>query len=232
MGRTLVANRSLAGSACGKRRCARPLNSVVSRHARRLVRFFGTRHSAAVQRGTRMAAKDKELEAIGAIIRLLDPLNDGERSRVLEYVLKRLEMATVSAPTRASSQPAEGSGATSRPVNDIRSLTAEKQPRSANEMVALIAYYLSELAAPDERVETVNVDIIRRYFKMAGFPLPSVLRNVLPNVAAAGYLENVSRGEYRLNPVGYNLVVHGLPRSGSPGPATQSKKVRKVTRKR
>jgi len=32
VGRTLVANRLLAGSACGKRRCARPLNSVVRAH--------------------------------------------------------------------------------------------------------------------------------------------------------------------------------------------------------
>jgi hypothetical protein len=33
VGRTLVANRWLAGSACGKRRHARPLNSVVRQHA-------------------------------------------------------------------------------------------------------------------------------------------------------------------------------------------------------
>ena len=178
-----------------------------------------------------MAAKDKELVAIGSIIKLLEPLNEGERGRVLEYVLKRLEMATVSAPPRAVSEAIAASTPSSRPIADIRSLTAEKQPRSANEMVALIAYYLSEHAAPNERVDTVNLDLIRRYFKMAAFPLPSVLRNVLPNAAAAGYLENVSRGEYRLNPVGYNLVVHGLPRSGSPGPAaTQKKRARKGAR--
>jgi quercetin dioxygenase-like cupin family protein len=34
VGRTLVANRLLAGSACGKRRRGRPLNSVVSHHFR------------------------------------------------------------------------------------------------------------------------------------------------------------------------------------------------------
>jgi hypothetical protein len=169
-----------------------------------------------------MPGKDRELEAISSIIALLTPLEEGERSRVLEYVLKRLQMATVRAP---AASPREGAGSavsTARPVTDIRTLTAEKQPRSANEMVALVAYYLSELAPEGERSETVNADTIRRYFKMAGFPLPSVLRNLLPNASAAGYLENVSRGEYRLNPVGYNLVVHGLPRSGSPGPAPQA----------
>ena len=133
-------------------------------------------------------------------------------------------MATVHAPVggaQDSGGPSSSAG-TTRAVTDIRSLTAEKQPRSANDMVALVAYYLSELAPQTERSETINLDAIRKYFKMAGFPLPSVLRNVLPNVASAGYLENVSRGEYRLNPVGYNLVVHGLPRSGSPGPSSRS----------
>ena len=43
-----------------------------------------------------------------------------------------------------------------RAIKDIRSLTAEKQPRSANEMVAVVAYYLSELAAEDEASKTVN----------------------------------------------------------------------------
>src|SRR5438132_7415886 len=118
-------------------------------------------------------------------------------------------------------------------VTDIRTLTAEKQPRSANEMVALIAYYLSELAPKSDSSSTVNVEKIRKYFKMAGFPMPRVPSSALPNAAAAGYLENVSRGEYRLNPVGYNLVVHGLPRSSSPGPSRVVRpKARTTKRKR
>lgn len=189
-----------------------------------------------------MPGKDKELQAIGSIMGVLTPLDEGERSRVLEYVLKRLEMATIRTPAsspREISNAATTSG-TTWTVKDIRTLTAEKQPRSANEMVALVAYYLSELAPEGERSDVVNLDMIRRYFKMAGFPLPSVLRNVLPNVSAAGYLENVSRGEYRLNPVGYNLVVHGLPRSSGPGPVVSSsrptrrtagKKIRKAKRR-
>jgi hypothetical protein len=149
-----------------------------------------------------MAAKsrggDRELEAIRTVVDVLEPLEDQERSRVLEYVLKRLQMATVRAPTAvpAASQTA-ASGPTQRPVADIRSLKEGKQPRSANEMAALVAYYLSELAPPGERSETVNAEALRRYFKMAGFRLPSQPRYTLPNAAAAGYLENAGRGEYR-----------------------------------
>src|SRR5664279_783454 len=143
-----------------------------------------------------MATKDKELEAISSIIALLNPLDVTERSRVLEYVLKRLEMDAVQAgPTNATgiSMSATGRVTAAPMVTDIRTLTAEKQPRSASEMVALIAYYLSELAPDPDRVPTVNVEIIRRYFKMAGFPMPRSPKSALTNAMAAGYLVNVSR---------------------------------------
>jgi hypothetical protein len=173
-----------------------------------------------------MAGKDKELTAISSIIELLNPLDPTERGRVLEYVLKRLEMDTVRAGPTIASELGTSSGLSSAGpmITDIRSLTAEKQPRSANEMVALIAYYLSELAPENDRLQTVNVDTIRRYFKMAAFPMPRSPKNALTNASAAGYLENASRGEYRLNPVGYNLVVHGLPRASSPKPSGAARK--------
>ncbi|HLC28065.1 MAG TPA: hypothetical protein VJL07_01295 [Dehalococcoidia bacterium] len=185
----------------------------------------------AASRMRQAAGKDRELEAIGAIISLLDPLSEDQRGRVLEYVLKRLEMAAVRPPTTAPQQAVGTTPSTPQPITDIRSLTAEKQPRSSNDMAALVAYYVSELAPEPDRSDTVNAELIRKYFKMAAFPLPSALRNVLPNATAAGYMENVGRGEYRLNPVGYNLVVHRLPRSGSPGPAPSTGRGRTARRK-
>jgi hypothetical protein len=171
-----------------------------------------------------MAKDDLELKAIKTIIDSLKPLDETGRSRVLEYVLKRLDMSAFQAdriirieeeeePTSSGSSAFSGG-----PVKDIRTFTAEKQPRSANEMVAVIAYYLSDLAPAAEASQTVNVEMVRKYFKQAGFPMPRVLRAALTNAAAAGYLEGVSRGEYRLNSVGHNLVVHGLPRSGASVP--------------
>lgn len=177
-----------------------------------------------------MAGTDKELGAISSIINLLKPLNAVARSRVLEYVLKRLEMEALG-PANVSSL--ESTSASQRvtasltPLPDIRSLTAEKQPRSAIEMVALVAYYLSEVAPESERSETINSRHVRKYFKMARFPLPRSPEYTLPNAAGAGYLERVSQGEYRLNPVGYNLIVHGLPRSGSPMPNAATPKTTK-----
>jgi hypothetical protein len=167
-----------------------------------------------------MASRDKELEAISSIIDVLKRLDANERSRVLEYVLKRLEMGAFQIPSAVSGLTASAEVIPAAPrMKDIRTLTAEKQPRSTNEMVALIAYYISELAPEEERSKTVSMEKIRKYFKLAGFPMPRAPSSAMPNAAAAGYLENVSRGEYRLNPVGYNLVVHGLPRSSAPAPS-------------
>jgi len=169
-----------------------------------------------------MASDDKELSAISTIISALQSLSAPERSRVLEYVLKRLQMQAVRPPSAVSevSSPVSSATATGR-IIDISSLKEEKQPKSANEMAALVAYYLSELATVADRRDTVSAETLRRYFKMAGFRLPQNLRYTLTNAAAAGYLDNVSRGEYRLNPVGYNLVVHGLPREKGEGRAAR-----------
>jgi hypothetical protein len=114
----------------------------------------------ATSRGRVPAGPDKELQAIGAIISLLEPLNEEERGRVLEYVLKRLDMATVRPAVVASEQLPSAAPSTPQTITDIRTLTAEKQPRSANEMAALVAYYVSELAPDADRSDTVNPDLI------------------------------------------------------------------------
>ena len=79
-------------------------------------------------------------------------------------------------------------------------------------MAAVVAYYLSEVAPPDERRTQIKRADVERYFKQARFRFPAAPGNVLPNATAAGYFDSAQRGSYVLNPVGYNLVVHTLPR--------------------
>src|SRR4051812_11901339 len=107
-------------------------------------------------------AKDKEVAAITSIIALLKPLDANERSRVLDYVLKRLEVPTISAPPISLGVSGQGVAPESPEVmggrysfKDIRSFTAEKQPRSAVEMVAVVAYYTAEVAPESERSSTI-----------------------------------------------------------------------------
>ncbi|MCU7846177.1 MAG: hypothetical protein KZQ93_20260 [Candidatus Thiodiazotropha sp. (ex Monitilora ramsayi)] len=101
-----------------------------------------------------------------------------------------------------------------RAAKDIRTLKEEKQPKSAQQMACVVAYYLSELAGEDERSETVTTADLEKYFKQAGFKLPEDIKQVLKNAKRAGYFESAERGHYKLNAVGYNLVTHGLPAGG------------------
>jgi hypothetical protein len=168
---------------------------------------------------------DAELQAIRAVLGALVPLKREGRTRVLDYALKRLGMigepllsASTSAGMRDSVEVslASPTSETRGQASDIRTLTKEKAPRSANEMAALVAYYLAELAPEPYRNQTIRADDIKKYFKQAPFPLPSSAKMTLVNAKNAGYLESAGIGQYRLNPVGYNLVVHGLPGESSP----------------
>ena len=103
----------------------------------------------------------------------------------------------------------------------IRDLYGEKRPATDSQTAALIAYYLSELASPDERMEVVDSETMIRYFKLCPRDLPQTKGQILPNAKRDGYLDSTKeRGKYKLNAIGYNLVVHGLPASPS---ASQSR---------
>lgn len=173
---------------------------------------------------------DSELEAIGTILRALDGLEGESIQRVLDYVFDRLSIgqgrATALAQTAVGVSPSATVSADYRHSHtqlSIRDLKEEKRPESSNQMAALVAYYLSEIAPETERKPSINAADLEKYFKQAGFKLPQKIPQTLPNAAAAGYFDAVGNGLYQLNPVGYNLVVHGLPR-GQGGLAPVRKK--------
>jgi hypothetical protein len=171
------------------------------------------------------AKADRELEAIGTILRSLDGLEGESIQRVLDYVFGRLSIGQVRAATPppvstinpGSTMPTDFR----RPQTQlsIRDLKEQKQPESSNQMAALVAYYLSEIAPETERKPAINASDLEKYFKQASFKLPQKIPQTLPNAAAAGYFDATGNGLYHLNPVGYNLVVHGLPRGHGPAPA-------------
>lgn len=165
----------------------------------------------------RKGKADRELDAIGAILGALQGLEGESIQRVLDYVFGRLSIGPsghVSVASRAGVSSTGSIREATEPVRQtsIRDLKDEKKPASSNQMAALVAYYLSEIAPAGERKDTINANDLEKYFKQAGFKLPKAIPQALPNAAAAGYFDAIGNGLYRLNPVGYNLVVHGLPR--------------------
>ena len=163
------------------------------------------------------AAKDRELSAIGMILKALDGLDGESMQRVLDYVFSRLSISRpagmVSTLVQVSSQTS-GAATPLRQIS-VKDLREEKKPESSNQMAALVAFYLQEIADESERKPSITAADIEKYFKQARFNLPKKIAMALPNAAAAGYLDSVGSGAYKLNPVGYNLVAHGLPRDPS-----------------
>lgn len=183
--------------------------------------------------------KQKSLgQAIDELIQALEPLDEASRMTAIRAVREHLKIAlpageksiALAAPSpalvseRSVSQPLR--------VADIKSLREERQPSSASEMAALVAYYLAELASQNERKPEVTAEDVLKYFKQAGYPLPKARAMLLPNAKNAGYFDSLGEGTYRLNPVGYNLVVHNLPRSGTESRAVKSRKPRRTVSKK
>ena len=167
---------------------------------------------------------DVEIEAIKTLLRTLSPLSQEVRQSVMEYVLKRLDLVAPRMVTPFSSPTSlveriDASLEAQRPHTDkithLKDLKDQKKPKSAIEMAVLVAYYLSHLAPQVERKETISTADIETYFKIGSYKLPSRPEFTLTNAKNAGYLDLADRGQYKLNPVGYNLIVHSLPRSAT-----------------
>jgi hypothetical protein len=188
---------------------------------------------------------EAELSAVQTVATALAGLSGEAQDRVIEFSLRMIGRAAPTAPLApGSSMPAMQPDTPSaqmpsptpivppRPVTDIRSLREAKGPRTANEMAALVAYYVSELAPEEDRKSSIATEDLEKYFKQAQYPLPGAMRVVLGSAKAAGYLDSADRGQYRLNPVGYNLVVHGLPAEGDSAARNRRRTAKKTTAKK
>jgi len=165
-----------------------------------------------------MASKlDAEIKAIKTLVAVLEPLEPDVRIAVLDYVLKRLNINLPASsgfvsPSLANLARSVSEPTASPPAIHIKTLKEQKQPKSAIEMAAIVAYYLSHIAPEKDRKEKITLKDLETQFKIADFKLPTKPQFTLANTKNAGYLDSAGGGAYKLNPVGYNLVVHSLPR--------------------
>jgi hypothetical protein len=127
--------------------------------------------------------------------------------RALSDVLSQRNRAPVARPS--SPAPVSDEPARARQV-DARSFFSAKAPSTQSEAIAVAAFYLSELAPDEMRSGTIDYKRAREVFRQARYPLPKRIDQVLVNTQKAGYLTRVKSGEYKLSPVGFNLVEHTL----------------------
>lgn len=169
-------------------------------------------------------------QAIDQIITALSKLEESSQAVALDAVCRHLKISFGIASNSIQTQQTltQQPEAPVNPINpqprkdaglhkgqDIRSLKETKQPKSAQQMACIVAYYLTEIAIESERKESISSSDLEKYFKQAGFKLPEDISQVLKNGKKGGYFESVERGNYKLTAVGYNLVAHN-PDAGSP----------------
>lgn len=181
---------------------------------------------------------DNEIEAIRTVLSALEPLDAAARESVLDYVCKRLNIqraAPLSLSTTPQINPPSIAATPVHPAASqqvhIKDFKEEKQPRTAIEMAALVAYYLENLAPGGDRKDSVGPEDLDTYFKIAEFKLPAQQRFTLVNARNAGYFDLVGGGKYKLNAVGHNLVVHSMPRKGNAGSTARKRATKKRKQK-
>ncbi|HMK40053.1 MAG TPA: hypothetical protein VK451_00695 [Methyloceanibacter sp.] len=143
------------------------------------------------------SSADRELDAISSILRALDGLDGESIQRVLDYVFDRLSISgprPIKTVTTLATHPVTSPDSGQVRKTSIRDLKEAKQPESSNQMAALVAYYLSEIADDSERKAAINTADLEKYFKQANFKLPKSLPQTLSNAAAAGYFDPAGGG--------------------------------------
>jgi hypothetical protein len=183
-------------------------------------------------------AEDEVVQAISKVMDALSPLDAEAREHVFEFVVKRLGIVIAkpspAAPINPSFTPPPPPiplGAPAPAGLDIRTFAGMKLPKTLNEKVAVMAFFLSQTAPPSERRDYITSEDIKPYFIQAGFELPTGPANMtLTNAKNAGYLNALERGQYKLNSVGHNLVAHKLPKNEN-GAKQVRKPVKKTAKK-
>ncbi len=156
-------------------------------------------------------------QAIDGIVAALESIEEGARFTALRAAAEHLGLPWFASDARETFLRAPAEASTPDRGNptfpDIRGLKEQKAPTSAVEMACVVAYYLDAMAPPTERKKEIATADLEKYFKQAQYKLPARIAQVLVNARAAGYFDSGGYGKYRLNPVGYNLVVHNLPKT-------------------
>lgn len=174
-------------------------------------------------------SKPDDLEAVRTIADTLQPFPSDDRERVLRWVREKLGMLVGASPSPAAlptGAPHVVVHRTESKAKDIRSFVAEKDPRSMNELAAVVAYFHAFLAPEAERRSSITKDQVVEACRLAERKRPGAPAQVLVNARLAGLLDRVSEGEYRLNAVGENLVAMVLPYA-EPGQRPPRRKAKK-----
>ena len=166
-----------------------------------------------------MSQKPDDLAAIKTICDALEPFEQAERERIIRWASERLGIKGVSTTTTPAQQPGTLSHQIQIPASqsgtkDIKTFLDEKNPTSANQLVAAVAYYHKFEAPVAERKNSISADDVTEACRKANRERPKFPSQIMVNANAFGLVDKVGTGAYEINAVGENLVAVSMPTAG------------------
>ena len=168
-----------------------------------------------------------DLEAVRIIVQTLESFDKVERERIIRWAREKLGMpipvreeaaGKAQVPSTGQVQmPSEAgvpSATTGQKIGgtDIRSFIKSKNPKSGQQLAAVVAYYYHLVAPEPERKDSIDATDLLDACRKADWPRPGKPAQTMINAHEAGYLDRTGeKGRYRLNSVGENLVAMVLP---------------------
>jgi hypothetical protein len=165
-----------------------------------------------------MADKLDDLEALKIVCNALEKFEQSDRERIIRWASERLgikgQVSQFDTQQQQSfSNPPAFTGQHSG-TKDIRTFLQEKNPTSANQLIAAVAYYYKFEAPATERKNSITADDVVDACRKAGRERPKFPNEIMANAKNYGLIDKTGQGLYEINAVGENLVAVSMPTSG------------------
>jgi hypothetical protein len=187
---------------------------------------------------TNQPSPPDDLKAIRSILETLKDFTREDQQRILRWTQEKLNLVlTPTGAQQAAPSSSVPEGHREAP-KDIKSFVLQKKPQSDIEFAATVAYYFRFEAPEDERKNEISTDDLQDAARKVPWEQKKKPGDTLHNAFKGGLLDKGgSRGSYKINTVGENLVAMTLPFGGhdKPGrkkPRTKNRARTKSSRKR
>lgn len=165
------------------------------------------------------SAAPDDLEAVRAIVDALKPFAVDDQRRILRWAQEKLGIVSpspITAPMVSVTSGAESAPVPAVGTRDIRSFIQEKRPGSDVQLATAVAYYYAFEAPPATRKGEITAADLQESARLSARARLHNPTQTLHNAAKLGYLDKGStRGTFRVNTVGENLVAMAMPESGT-----------------
>lgn len=166
-----------------------------------------------------------DLDAVRLIVEALKPFTSEDQRRIIRWAQEKAGLLPTAGlapggPTSGSRLPL-----VTPQVADIRTFVQQKSPASDVQFAAVVAYFFAFEASDALRKSEISPSDLQEAARHASRRRLAKPADTLNNAIKLGYLDKgQTKGTYRINTVGENLVAMALPSTG--GGADHPKKTR------